>query len=171
MQPCVKAEEIFLEPVAVLLPCHAVDSSSRPARDRQVGIPESFDSDVVKERSELRLPVLPCCFAYTLERTRRAGPALCPGRVLLVRVSLGQALPSTASADVGGPSLFGGFFGTMGLSDFPWPCITGVRPLAFPVRPVAPSAAGSQGISRVLCMKVPHVPGIYDRAESGGASR
>src|SRR6266545_7683427 len=43
---------------------------------------------------------------------------------------LASPLPSTASL-ASGSALFGGFAGTMGLSDFPWPYIIGVRPWTF----------------------------------------
>src|SRR5438132_14276223 len=43
---------------------------------------------------------------------------------------LASPLPSTASLASGSTS-FGGFAGTMGLSDFPCPCIIGVRPWTF----------------------------------------
>src|SRR5260370_6862065 len=47
----------------------------------------------MKERRELRAPVLPCFLTSTVERTWRANcPALRPGRVLPVRVRFGQAL-------------------------------------------------------------------------------
>src|SRR6266545_1564321 len=43
---------------------------------------------------------------------------------------LASPLPSTTSLASGSAS-FGGFVGTMGLSDFPCPCIIGVRPWTF----------------------------------------
>jgi len=46
---------------------------------------------MVKERSEPNPLVPDCDLSHTVERIGRAGPALCPGRVLLARVSLGQA--------------------------------------------------------------------------------
>src|SRR5438094_10521238 len=54
---------------------------------------QAFDGDMVQERRELRVPVLVCYFTHTVQRTARASSALCPGRVLLDRVPLGQ-LPS-----------------------------------------------------------------------------
>jgi len=45
----------------------------------------------MKERRE-PYPFVPDCeLTHTVERIGRAGPALCPGRVLPARVSLGQA--------------------------------------------------------------------------------
>src|SRR5664279_2091891 len=53
-------------------------------------------------------------------------PALCPGRVLLTVFPSPSPLSSTTSATALA-ALFGGFAGTMGLSDFPQPFISGVR--------------------------------------------
>jgi hypothetical protein len=41
-----------------------------------------------------------CSFAYSLKRTVRIGPALCPRRVLLARVPFDRPLPSTASVAI-----------------------------------------------------------------------
>ena len=59
---------------------------------------------------------------YAVQRLGHAYPALGPVRALLVRVSLGPALGSTASA-TGSPALFGGFTATMAESDFSESCI------------------------------------------------
>jgi len=61
-------------------------------------------------------------------------PAPCPGRVLLSAFSLPRPLSSTASA-TGKPALSGSFGGTTGLSDFPRPCISGLRPWPSPSGP------------------------------------
>ena len=83
------------------------------------------------------------CLSHTFQRTwHTLFPALCPGRVLLVRVLLGQP-PSLHRLRRGwSPALFGGFVGTMGLSDFPCPCIAGLRSSTFPARPSGPSPRG-----------------------------
>ena len=60
--------------------------------------------------------------------------------------------PSTASAAVL-PALFGGFVGTPGLSDFLFPPIIGLRPSAFPMRPMAPSSMGGERTSRFSRME------------------
>src|SRR5204863_8284165 len=54
-------------------------------------------------------------------------PALRPGRVELSVFPSANSLPSTTSATTRA-ALFGGFAGTMELSDFPRSCISGVRP-------------------------------------------
>ena len=73
-------------------------------------------------------------------------------------------LPSTASADGSGPSLFGGFSGTMGPSDFPPACMSDVRLLAFSDRPTAPSAMGADGISRFPRKEFPRMHRVFDSA-------
>src|SRR5258708_2640069 len=94
VQSRVQPLEVVLEVRRVLLPRHAVDAGSGlplilKLKER---LTESVDCDVMKERRELRAPVLPCFLTYTVERTWRANcPALRPGRVLPVRVPLGQA--------------------------------------------------------------------------------
>ena len=72
-------------------------------------------------------PIPPCRLTYPLKRAGHATPALGPGHVTLKRIPLGQPIPSTVSAATGA-ALFGGFKSTIGLSDFPCPCILGVRP-------------------------------------------
>ncbi len=52
-------------------------------------------------------------------------PALRPARVSLAAFPLARPLSSAASATM---VLFGGFAGTTGLSDFPYPSISGVPP-------------------------------------------
>src|SRR5262249_4681438 len=78
-------------------------------------------------------------------------------------------LPSTASADVGSPSLFGGFFGTMQPSDFPASCVSGLRGLPFPDRSAAPPG-GDAGISRFPCEEFSRMRRVSDCAGSGNGS-
>ena len=58
-------------------------------------------------------------------------PALCPGRVLPAAFPSGSPLSSTTSAPARA-GLFGGFAGTMELSDFPPPFIEGLPPWRSP---------------------------------------
>ncbi|HKO47493.1 MAG TPA: hypothetical protein VJV79_07210 [Polyangiaceae bacterium] len=51
------------------------------ARKRTGRSTKPVERDVVKERRELRLPVLRCCLTYTVEGAVRDYPALCPDRV------------------------------------------------------------------------------------------
>ena len=83
-------------------------------------------------------------------------PALRPGRVSLTALPLAGPLSSTTSAATT-VALFGGFAGTTGPSDFPRPCIEGLRPKPFPHDP--PARTSSRGTSRFSRMEIPYVPG------------
>ena len=48
-------------------------------------------ADVVQERGEPQRPIPSRCLTYPLQRTGRALPAQCPGRVLLARIPFGQS--------------------------------------------------------------------------------
>ena len=73
-------------------------------------------------------------------------------------------LPSSTSANGSGPSLFGGFSGTMGPSDFPSACMSDVWLLAFSDRPIAPTAVGADGTSRFPCREFPRILRVFDSA-------
>jgi hypothetical protein len=101
----------------------------------------------------------------------RNRPGAVSERVLLVRVPFGARPLSSPLSAADRSALFEGFTGTTGPSDFPESCIIGVRPLAFPMRPTAPSAVGDSGISRFSRMEAPHVRGVCDRAGPPAVSR
>ena len=96
------------------------------------------------------------------------GLALCPIGGFWRRVfSLARPLPSASSApDAAAPGLFGSFLGTMGLSDFPAACMSGLWPQALPDRPVdgLRPAAGATGISRFSGMELPRMLRVSDSA-------
>jgi hypothetical protein len=73
----------------VILPRHAIHAGCGFALERVVRRPERVHVEVVEERSELFLLPLPCGFPYAVQRLGHPSPALCPVRVLLVRVPLG----------------------------------------------------------------------------------
>ena len=77
-----------------------------------------------------------------------------------------RPLPSTASAPppVARHGLFGDFAGNMDLSDFPYPCIVGLRSPTFPTRPSGLPPEGGDGISRFSRMEIPRMRGVCDRA-------
>ncbi|TFH18748.1 MAG: hypothetical protein E4H03_14330 [Myxococcales bacterium] len=93
LHPRMKIPELLLQAFArVLRPHHPVDSGQGIPPQSEECLSEPLSGNVVKKRCELRLPILPCYLAYTIQRTWHVMvPALCPGRVLLVRVPLGQA--------------------------------------------------------------------------------
>src|SRR4030095_3161551 len=88
MQPRMQLLEVVLQVARVLLPRHSLDPGGRLSLQGMERGSKSIEAQVVKERRELHLLVLSCCLSYTFQRTLHAGPALCPGRVLLVRVPL-----------------------------------------------------------------------------------
>jgi len=157
-------------PVAVGTVLRLIGSDRPPHRSQRAALPHWAPT------SGPRVEAL-----FALLRTRSS--SLCAGLLRLcvrsafrfVALPLASPLPSTVSAatDV---ALFDRFIGTMGLSDFPLPFITGFGLTAFPARPAVSSSAGSIGISRFSCSKVPYVRRVFDRAGTvaprvGGASR
>ena len=90
VQSRVQVSQVFLELLRVLLPCDAVNARRSILLQCKARPAEPLDIDMVKERGELYPLVPDCDLTHTVERIGRAGPALCPGRVLPARVSLGQ---------------------------------------------------------------------------------
>src|SRR5215475_10730962 len=74
---------------------------------------------MVKECREPHLLVPDCDMTHTVERTGRAGPALCPGRVLPARVSLGQtpSLHRLRRRGAGFVRRLRGYYGSVRLPD------------------------------------------------------
>jgi hypothetical protein len=171
-QPAREVPEVFLQALPVLLPRLPVDSGRRIALDAEVRAPEPlYVADVVEERGEPLFPVLPCCLTYPLERTLRAGPALCPGRVLLSRVPLGQP-PSLDPLRRRSPGLVRGllrYYGAVPTSQVraSLGCVLGLSGAACG-HPLPP---GRPGISRFPCEVFPRMLGVCDRAGSLGFSR
>jgi len=126
LQPFREVVKIRLQVPSVVLPRFAVDACRCVSLHREIGPAQALHVvHMVKERREPLFPIPLGCLTYALERAGRAGPALCPGRVGLSVFPLASPLSSAASAAV---ALFGGFAGSMELSDFLCPCIIGVRP-------------------------------------------
>src|SRR5262249_48866573 len=91
LQPFGQVREVLLEGLSVVPPRLPIHSRSGVPLQRVVRPPQVLDVvDVVQQRREPHLLIPLCCFAYPLQRTQRAVPALCPGRVLLARVPFGQ---------------------------------------------------------------------------------
>src|SRR5215469_18528870 len=81
-KPCLQVMSIFF-------PRHPIHSRGRLFLQTVVTNPEQVDAYVVQQSSELYLPILPCCFAHTLQPAWPACPARCPEQVRLLRVLLG----------------------------------------------------------------------------------
>ena len=106
-----------------------------------------------------------------------ASPRLC------VRVAVGFSgfslvigLPSFISAAGLGPALFDALIGTMPMSDCPAAFASGLRPQAFPARPVGGESTGTSGLSRGFsaafsCAGCPRMLSVFDLAGPGGGSR
>ncbi len=83
--------EVDLKVLAVVPPRLAVDAGRGFSLQVEICRAQRFRGvDVVRERGEPHLLILACCLTYPLQRTVRIFPALSPGRVLLLRISLGQ---------------------------------------------------------------------------------
>ena len=109
-----------------------------------------------------------CCLPYPLQRTGRAVPALCPGRVLLARVPFGQT-PSLHPLRRRLPGLVRGLRRYYGSVRLPASVHHRRASLDFPMRPAAPSAAGERGISRFSREVFPYMHGVSDRAGSSAS--
>ena len=122
-------------------PRSAATSPRRPPARRLASArgtpPETIDVvDVVQERREPHLLIPSCRLTYPLQRTERAVPARCPGRVLLVAGSLWPDPFPPSPPPTGCPALFGDFAGTRAC---PTSLVVHRRraSLDFPTRPAA----------------------------------
>src|SRR5690606_28037172 len=171
LQPIGQVLEICLQRLTVVLPRLPVHAGCGLPLQREVSRSQCFRVvDVVQERRELRFPILACCLTYPLERTLHAGSALCPRRVLLSRVPLGQvpSLHSLRHQSLGFVRALLRYYGPVRL-----PVVVRHRrtSLDFPTRPAAPSAVGNHRISRFPRKVFPYVLGVSDRAEPSSVSR
>ena len=159
--------EPFLHLPGVVAPHFAVHSRGRIPAQGQKRVPKEVDRHVVQERGEPNLPVLSCELAYTVQRTRHAlHPALSPGRVLLIRVPLGQApsLHPLRGRRSGVVRRLPGYYEPVRL---PTSVHRRLATSVFPARP-APHhrGVGRHGISRFPFKKRPHMQRVSDRAGS-----
>src|SRR5882724_8540727 len=171
LQPFGKILEIPLQFLAVMPPRLPVHARRGFLLQREVGPAQRFQVvDVVQKRREPQLLILSCCLTYPLQRTRRVGPARCPGRVLLWQVPFGQTLSLHPLRDRL-PGL------VRGLLRYYWPVRLprSVRhrrmSLDFPMRPKATAARGGLGISRFPREVSRYVHGVSDRAGLWHTSR
>src|SRR5262249_11373147 len=119
--------------------------------------------DVVQQRREPHLLIPLCGFAYPLQRTQRAVPALCPGRVLLARVPFGQApsLHPLRRRHFGVVRRLRRYYGPVRL---PLAVHRQRASVDFLTRPAVPSTTGDQGLSRFSREVCPSMLGVSDRA-------
>src|SRR3990172_9200621 len=106
-----------------------------PRSDPNLTVP--LHRDVVHEIGEAGGLLPLCCLTYSVKSVQcfplplRAGHSRLSPEFPLV-----TGLPSSASAS-DCPDLFGPFIGTVPVSDSSATCMSGLRPLAFPDRPVS----------------------------------
>src|SRR6266571_2591695 len=92
-QPIGEVLKVRFQFLPVVPPRLAVYARSGFPLEAEVGRSERFEIvDVVEKRREPHLLIPSCCLTYPLQRTARAFPARCPGRVLLSQVPFGQTL-------------------------------------------------------------------------------
>jgi hypothetical protein len=156
--------------VAVVPPRLPVQARRGFSLQAEIGRAQRFRSiDEVKERGEPRLLILACCLTYPLQRTGRACPALSPGPVLLLRISLGQTssphpLRRRLPGIVRQPHRY---YRSVGV-----PAFVHHRRMSsdFPMRPRASFALGERGTSRFPYEVFRYGLGACDRAGPGGVS-
>src|SRR5206468_3094481 len=171
LQPSGQVREVRLEGLPVVLPRLAVDSGRGVPLQRVVRHPQMLDVvDVVQQRREPHLLVPLRCLAYPFQRTQRAVPVLCPGRVLLVRVPFGQApsLHPLRRRSSGIVRRLRRYYGPVRL---PLAIHRRRTSLDFPTRPAGPSPTGGQGLSRFSREACRRMHGVSDRAGLPGVSR
>ena len=170
-QPFGEVSEVVLQSLPVVPPRFAVHARRGFLLEAGVGRTEAIQvGHVVQKRREPQLLVPSCRLPYPLQRTGRAVPARCPGRVLLAQVSFGQtaALHPLRRRSPGIVRRLHRYYRSVRL-----PLVVHRRRASadFPTRPAAASAAGDHGISRFSCEVFPYVHGVSDRAELRRRSR
>src|SRR5262245_145602 len=164
LQPFSQVRQALLAGLPVVLPRLAIDPRRRVSLQRVVRDTQMRDViDVVQERREPHL-LVPCCgSAYPLQRTARADPARCPGRVLLVQAPFSQApsLHPLRSRYSGVVRRLRRYYGPVRL-----PRVVHRRRVSidFPTRPATPSSTGNPGLSRFSREMCPSMLGVSDRA-------
>jgi len=178
MDPLMEYTQLGLQSDFVLPPRHSVNAGGRLPLEGAEAFPEQVDVDMVQQGSEPHTLIPACHLSRRATSRTRNRPfdthaRLCVRGVAVCRVfPLVSPLPSTSSAeDAATSALFGGFSGTMGLSEFPPTCVPDARPLAFSGRLAAPSAASVDGISRFSCMERLRMRGFSDSAGPARDSR
>src|SRR5580658_6119515 len=90
MHTSMKLLEVLLKVMPVLAPRHPIDPWSSVRSDRPVCRPETINGDVVQERGEPCLLVLPCCLTHTIQLTAHAHSGSASGARFAGRVPLGR---------------------------------------------------------------------------------
>src|ERR1019366_2686593 len=171
LQPLVQVLEVVSQLLAVVLPRLAVDSRRRLSLQGVVGLPQSFDIvDVVQERGETQLLLLPCYFSYPLKRAGHTDPALRPERVALKRLPLGHH-PSLHCLRRWFPSIVRPLLRYYGGVRLPVPVHHRIVSLDLPMRSGPHTLPNGGGISRFPCKVFPCMRRVFDRAGFATISR
>jgi len=119
----------------------------------------------VQERGEPLSPITPGGLTYPVERTERADPALCPGRVLLARIPLGSR-PSLHRLRRSAGSVVRRLRWYYAAIRLPTTVHHRRVPVGFPIRSAGPVPTDGGGISRFPHKVHPYMPGVFDRARA-----
>src|SRR5450755_4534620 len=171
LQPMGEILETVLEGLAVVPPRLTVHARRGFLLQTEVSRAQCLQVvDVVQERREPQLAIVPCCLTYPLQRTERVFPARCPGRVLLGQVPFGQT-SSLRPLRHRLSGLVRGLLSYYSSVRLPRSVHHRRASLDFPMRPKATAALGRLGISRFPSEGPPYVHGVCDRAGLWHTSR
>jgi hypothetical protein len=91
MDSGVQIPKVLLEIQSVIPPRDPVDPRGHVRADRPIRLPQTLDADVVKQRGEPHIIVLPRRLAHTIQITGHAQSGTASGACFTGRVPLGQA--------------------------------------------------------------------------------
>src|SRR5205807_240602 len=151
--------EIFLPFLSVVLPRLSIHAGGRiPFQLLVCVLQHLWIVDVVEQRGESGLLILPCHFSYPFQRAVRVSPALGPERVLLVQVPFGQ-VPSLHPLRRHRSGFVRGLLRYYGPVRLPVFVHHRLLSLDFPIRPDSFLLLGQDGISPFPCIPRPYAPG------------
>ena len=159
----VQVSKPHLQVFSIFFPPHLIHSRRRLFLQAVVTLPEQVDAHVVQQGSELQLPILPRCFAHTLQPAGPALPTQRPARVRPWRVLLGQR-PSLHNLRRRWPAfvrLLRRYYAAVRLPAAGHEGLTAHRVLP-PAR--AQPLTGDNGVSRFSRLKFLCMPGVFHSA-------
>lgn len=163
----VKILELLLHLPGVVLPRLAVDPRRRIPTQSQKCSPEAFERHVMEKRREPRAPVSLCDLSYAVQRTGHAfHPALCPERVLLDPVPLGQT-PSLHPLRGRRSGVVRGLPRYYGPVRLPTSVHHRIVTLVFPMRPAPPTCGQPWDLPVSVQEASTHAEGLRPRGAQG----
>ena len=171
MHSGVQIPKVLLEILPVIVPRHAIHPRRGLRANRPIRRPETIDINVMQERGEPHILVLPRHLAHAVQPAWRALPGTESGTRRAGRVSLGRSpsLHHLRRPALGVVRQLRRYYGTVRL-----PTIVhhGITASAFPARPAQPSPrAGDHGTSRFSRPEIPYMHRFFDPAGSADGSR